>query len=144
MKLVWVLSMSFVISTALVGCSEWTHTYTGMSDMVKELGKGWQEESTPEKGDIFVPTGQEITVIKDEFENSTGDKSGYRNSLENGNSYYSLDSVEYTEIKGWKSYVNDFVFLMYIIVELILIITALLVAYITYVDFKRRFRDREK
>lgn len=295
MKLVSVLSMSFVISTTLAGCSEWTHTYTDVIDMVKELGKGWQEESTPEKGDIFVPTGQEITVIevdggdlsghrepyvavdigygdreywaytneygqlvrvvadeiilqdeskepvtedgryyedeakvqgveradldeghviadslggvsnaynitpqnrdlnrhgkqaymekvirdaggctnfeavitypntdtqipshysftytidgnvvKDEFENSMGDKSSYRNSLENGNSYYSLDSVEYTEIKGWKSYVNDFVFLMYIIVELILIITALLVAYNTYVNFKRRFRDREK
>ena len=65
-KFVSVLSMSFVISTALVGCN--------YADMVKELGKGWQEESTSEKGDIFVPNGQEITVI----EVDGGDLSGHR------------------------------------------------------------------
>lgn len=87
-KFVSVLSMSFVISTALVGCN--------YADMVKELGKGWQEESTSEKGDIFVPNGQEITVI----EVDGGDLSGHREP------YVAVD-IGYGDREYW-AYTNEY------------------------------------
>lgn len=90
-KFVSVLSMSFVISTALVGCN-----YADMIDMVKELGKGWQEESTSEKGDIFVPNGQEITVI----EVDGGDLSGHREP------YVAVD-IGYGDREYW-AYTNEY------------------------------------
>lgn len=80
--------MSFVISTALVGCN--------YADMVKELGKGWQEESTSEKGDIFVPNGQEITVI----EVDGGDLSGHREP------YVAVD-IGYGDREYW-AYTNEY------------------------------------
>lgn len=83
--------MSFVISTALVGCN-----YADMIDMVKELGKGWQEESTSEKGDIFVPNGQEITVI----EVDGGDLSGHREP------YVAVD-IGYGDREYW-AYTNEY------------------------------------